>query len=42
MVEHLGKQAPDFMLMDTEGHEWRLSEHLGSAHVVLVFNRGLA
>ncbi len=33
----LGAQAPDFVLNDSEGKPFRLSEHLGSQPVVLFF-----
>lgn len=32
--------APDFELIDTDGNSFRLSEHRGKNHIVLVFNRG--
>ncbi|HEX6124879.1 MAG TPA: peroxiredoxin [Pyrinomonadaceae bacterium] len=34
-----GKQAPDFTLQDGEGNEWKLSDQLGKA-VVLLFYPG--
>lgn len=32
--------APDFALEDYRGTGFRLSDHLGRKHVLLVFNRG--
>lgn len=34
---HLGKVAPDFVMADTTGKTWRLSEFRGKKSVVLVF-----
>jgi peroxiredoxin len=34
------KLAPDFVLKDTAGEEFRLSDFIGKSPVVLVFNRG--
>ena len=34
------KIAPDFVLKDTAGEEFKLSDFKGKAPVVLVFNRG--
>ncbi|PPD58456.1 redoxin domain-containing protein [Dehalogenimonas etheniformans] len=34
------KVAPDFVLKDTAGQEFRLSDFKGKDPVVLVFNRG--
>ena len=33
--------APDFTLIDIQGHTVRLSDYRGKASVVLVFNRGV-
>jgi peroxiredoxin len=35
----VGDEAPDFELMDTQGHQVKLSDFRGR-RVVLVFNRG--
>lgn len=32
--------APDFVLMDSEGRQVRLSNYRGGRNVVLIFNRG--
>lgn len=34
--------APDFALKNFQGEPVRLSDFLGRAHVILVFNRGFA
>lgn len=36
----LNTPAPDFALKDFRGQTVRLSDYLGKANVVLVFNRG--
>lgn len=36
---HVGAPAPDFKLLDGDGKEWQLSEHLGKT-VVLLFYPG--
>jgi thioredoxin-dependent peroxiredoxin len=36
---NVGERAPDFALPDSEGHEWRLSDHRGET-VVLLFYPG--
>ena len=36
----VGKQAPDFSLVDTRGNPVTLSSFRGKKPVVLVFNRG--
>ncbi len=36
----LNTPAPDFVLTDTTGHEFRLSSQIGKKNVLLVFNRG--
>jgi peroxiredoxin len=33
-------EAPDFVLKDFRGEEFRLSALRGQRHVVLIFNRG--
>jgi peroxiredoxin len=35
-----GKNAPDFILTDTQERTVRLSDYRGKKNVVLVFNRG--
>lgn len=42
MTVSVGDLAPDFVLEDTDGRPWRLSEHLGAGAIVLVFNRGFS
>ena len=36
----LHKKAPDFILDDYQGNEFRLSDHFGQVNIVLIFNRG--
>jgi peroxiredoxin len=38
----LNAPAPDFVLNDFRGQSVRLSEFVGKANVLLVFNRGFA
>ncbi len=32
--------APDFTLMDFQGHQVSLADYRGKSYVVLIFNRG--
>lgn len=35
------KQAPDFVLTETQGKQVQLSDYRGQTNVVLVFNRSI-
>lgn len=38
----LNTEAPDFVLDDFTGKEFRLSDYRGKKHILLVLNRGFA
>ncbi len=38
----INTKAPDFLLLDFNGNEFRLSELEGKLNAVLVFNRGFS
>jgi hypothetical protein len=40
MVKKQAKIAPEFVAIDTHGHQIRLSDYQRKKNVMLVFNRG--
>ncbi|HUP76639.1 MAG TPA: hypothetical protein VM282_26630 [Acidimicrobiales bacterium] len=40
MLVDTGDVAPDIVLLDHDGHQWRLADHRGRS-VILVFHRHL-